>query len=84
MGCVVVLGTELVPQLGILRDIVVFDTDVFYFVLETIFFSHHYHAFQVQEQNCTPFHILKQRDLYDHTVLAAYTLQGHPHVMMFH
>ena len=77
----VVLGMEDgMPTFGIIEDIVVFCTDMFYLVCSILFtecFSHHFHAFQVHNISliCTP-------TLYDTYVLAAYSVRSHLYVML--
>ena len=72
---VVVLDSDLLPQFGIIHDIVV--TDVYQPLLvceklTTGCFSHHYHAYEVIRLEPPVFCICKQSELYDYSVLSIY------------
>lgn len=77
----VVLSMDLVPTFGVIADITVSDTDdiiIICEVLKTENFSHHLHAYKTHKQSSTEYWIGRQRDLYNHTVLAAYTCDDQP------
>ena len=81
LGSVVVLSMNLVPTFGIIRDIFVFSTDMYYLLCEVFFtecFSHHFHAYQVCKQMPIDFLLCKQSELHDHTVLECYTVSSQP------
>lgn len=72
------------PAFGIIEDILVFCTDVFYLVcsvLVTECFSHHFHAYQTREQHREEYFVCKPASLYDTHVLTAYTTSSHPNSM---
>ena len=78
---IVILGMDLVPKFGLVEDIIVFHTDLYYLICEvpvTECFSHHFHAFQARKQHPLEYFICKQSHLYDHTVLAAYVISSQP------
>ena len=78
---VVVLGMDLVPKFGLITDILVFDTDIYYLVCEVLFtvlYSHHYHSYQVYKQSPIVYVCCKQCNLHDHTVLSAYSIPTQP------
>ena len=65
---------------GIILDIIVFSTDIYYLVCSLLFtecFSHHFHAFQVFKQHREEYLICKPSALHDSYVLSAYCI---PHV----
>ena len=73
---------DTVPRFGIVKDIIVFHTDIHYLVCETLItecFSHHFHAYQTCGQHPVEYTICKQANLYDHTVLTAYVISMQPH-----
>ena len=68
------------PTFGIVEDVVVFCTDIFYLVCSVLFtecFSHHFHAFQVHKQRPKEYIICRPSALYDTYVLAAYSVHSH-------
>lgn len=72
---------QLVPTFGIIEDIIVLDTDIYHLICEVLlteYFDHHLHAFKARKQSSVEYSICKQKDLHDHTVLAAYECPGHP------
>ena len=74
-GNVVVIDTDLVPEFGIIEDIIVDALMCYYFVLEklhTVCFSNHYHSFEVIKHVPKEFFICKPSDLFDHAVLGLY------------
>lgn len=74
-GVVIVVGMDLVPEFGIIDDIIVFNTDEIFFVLQnvsTISFEHHFHSYLVCPEN--DFCIIRHTQLYDHTPLSIYQL----------
>ena len=78
---VVVLEMELVPKFGVIEDIIVLDTDIFYLVcqvLKTENFNHHLHSYKTHKQSSREYWIGEQKDLFDHTVLAAYKCSSQP------
>ncbi len=76
-GSVVVTGTDLVPNFGIIEEIMVDELMFFYFVLEelqTLCFSSHYHSFEVTYHTPEMYLICKPSDLLGHAVLSLYQL----------
>jgi hypothetical protein len=75
-GGVVVLDMNLLPEFGVITDIIVFNTDEFYLVCDVLFthnFHHHLHCYLVSYDNSKNiFAIVKQKDLYDHSSLSIY------------
>ncbi|MCG8620639.1 MAG: hypothetical protein MJE68_01390, partial [Proteobacteria bacterium] len=72
------------PTFGIVEDVVVFCTDMFYLVCSVLFtecFSHHFHAFQVHKQRPEEF-IICTPTLHDTYVLAAYSVRSHLYVTL--
>ena len=83
-GSVVVLSMDLTPTFGVVKDIIVFETDIYYLVCEVLLtdcFSHHFHAFKTCKQHPASYDICKQTDLYDHAVLSAYTILSQPNFL---
>lgn len=83
-GSIVVLGVDLLPKFGVVRDITVCNTDIYYFVCEILVtecFSHHFHAYQAHIQHPPFYNICKQSDLHDHTVLASSVISSQPNTM---
>lgn len=81
-GGIVVLGMDLVPTFGVLKDVIVFHTDMYYLVCELLItecFSHHFHVFQARAQHPLKYVLCKPVNLHDHTVLAAYVISTQPH-----
>ena len=75
---------ELVPIFGVIEDVMVFDVDVCYLACEVLItdcFVNHFHAYQVYRQQPQQYFFCKQKNLFDHTVLAAYEITSHPHFM---
>jgi hypothetical protein len=79
-GSVIILNSYLLPEFGIIRDILVIDTNDYYFVcevMETIQLVSHYHAFEVAtDVSHSNVNICKQSTLVDHTVLGLYTVNS--------
>lgn len=72
---VVVLDSGLLPQFGIIRDIIINDVHQPFLVCEkltTCCFSSHYHSYEVILPNPAIFCICKQSELYDYSVLSLY------------
>lgn len=72
---VVVLDCTLLPQFGIIHDIIVDNIHQPFFVCEkltTDCFSSHYHAYEVIRHSPPVFSICKQSELYDYSVLSLY------------
>ena len=81
-GDVVVLENELLPTFGVIKDMIVFDVDRYYFVCEVLStecFVNHFHSFEVTKQNPTKYSICKQPDFVDHHILHAYSVTSYPH-----
>ena len=79
-GGVVVLSMEADPTFGLIEDIIVFSTDVFYLVCEeltTDCFNSHFHSYEVTCSISKSFIMCEPSDLYDHNVLELYKLSGH-------
>ena len=79
-GSIVILSSHLVPEFGIIIDILVIETDTYYFVcevMETVQLVAHYHAYEVATNNTNKsITICKQSSLVDHTVLGLYTVNS--------
>ncbi len=76
-GSVVVTGTDLVSNFGIIDEIIVDELMCLYFVLEdlqTLGFSSHYHSFEVTYHTPKMYLICKPSDSLDHAVLSLYHL----------
>lgn len=76
-GAVIVLGMDLVPDFGMIDDIIVFNTDEIFFVCTavlTISFDHHFNSYLVSPSN--DFCIVHQIHLHDHTPLSIYRLSN--------
>lgn len=72
---VVVLDCGLLPQFGIIHDIIINDVHQPILVCETLAtcrFSPHYHSYEVIHLNPPVFCIRKQSELYDYSVLSVY------------
>ena len=72
---VVVLDCDLLPQFGIIHDIILNDVHQPFLVCEkliTCCFSPHYHSHEVIHHNPAVFIICKQSELYDYCVLSLY------------
>ena len=72
---VVVLDCDLLPQFGIIHDIIINDVHQPFLVCEkliTCCFSPHYHSHEVVHHNPPVFIICKQSELYDYSVLSLY------------
>ena len=78
-GSVVVLESYLSPVFGIIVDIIVRNSDQYYFVCDTVHtvFSSHFHAYEVVKNSVAEFVICSHSALVDHTVLTLYTLPSH-------
>jgi hypothetical protein len=71
----------MVTTFGVIVDIIVLDTDTILLVCEVLRtgnFSPHIHAYKACKQSSTEYWIGKQKDLFSHTVLVAYTCAGQP------
>ena len=76
---VVVLECGLLPQFGIIHDIVINDVHQVFFVCEkliTCCFSPHYHSHEVIRPKPAVFCICKQSELYDYSVLSLYRVES--------
>ena len=74
------LESYLSPVFGIIVDIIVRNSDQYYFVCDTVHtecFSSHFHAYEVVKNSVAEFVICSHSALVDHTVLALYTLPSH-------
>ena len=83
-GNIVVLSMDDVPTFGVIEDIIVLQTDVYYLVcslLVTECFSHHFHAFQVHKVQPTEYIISEPSTLHDTHVLGAYAIPSNPTAM---
>lgn len=72
---------DFLPQFGTIVDIVVLDTDMHYLVCESFVtdsFSHHFHAYKAYKSHPIDYVVIKPSQLYDHSILAAYTLDTYP------
>lgn len=66
---------DLLPHFGIIKYIVVFNSDEFYFICEVLLtqmFAHHFHSFSVNHITPIQFHVCQQADFYDYTMLSLY------------
>ena len=82
-GSVVVINSDLLPTFGLIKDIVVDNCYLHYFVLEilyTICFSSHYHAHEVSMNTLPLFQLVKLSTLYDHSIINLYSI---PHCYSF-
>ena len=78
---IVVLTMDLVPTFGMIVDIIVTGMDNILLiceVLQTEIFKHHVHAYKALKPSIPEYWIGRQRDLFNHTVLTAYTCAGQP------
>lgn len=69
---VLISEVSLVPSFGIINDILVFDVDKYYIVLEelhTDVYCHHYHAYEVSRICPRSFFVCEARNLLEHSVL---------------
>ena len=68
---------DLLPEFGVISDIIVFNTDEFYLVYDVIFihlFEHYLHSYLVSHDHT--FTIVEQKDLYDHMTLSVYEISN--------
>ena len=75
---VVTLDGGLLPEFGIIHDVIISDVHEPFFVCEiltTECFYSHYHAYEVVRQSPPVFHICMQSELYDYSVLSLYKSQ---------
>lgn len=75
---VVVLDSSLLPEFGIIHD-VLNDVHQPFLVCEKLItdcFSSHYHAYEIIRPNPPVFCICKQSQLYDYSVLSLYHVQS--------
>ena len=71
------IDSDLLPNFGIIEDIIIDDLHSYYFVIEklhTICISSHYHSYEVIKHSPTLFHVCKLSDLWDHSVLGLYQI----------
>ncbi len=78
-GDVVVATSNLLPQFGIIQEIIVDNLCYLFFLelLHTICFSTHFHSFEVINNSPPVFSVIKPSDLFDHCVLGLYHIQSH-------
>ncbi len=77
-GDVVVATSDLLPQFGIIQEIIVHNLCYFLLkLLHTICFSTHFHSFEVINNSPPVFSVIKPSDLFDHCVLGLYHIQSH-------
>ena len=82
-GPFLVVQSDLMPQFGKIKDIVVVDTEECFFVIsvyETEFFNSHYHAYEVSSYDQTSYLLIRPNNLIDHHVLHLYNVLSHQHV----
>ena len=78
-GALVVLYNSLLPVFGEITDILVFNVDECYFIIqeyETEYFSKHYHSYEVKMKNPSLFHAYQPNKLADYHPLCSYTIMG--------
>lgn len=76
---VVVLNCVLVPEFGVIQDIVLDDLQQPLFVCKKLLtdcFYYHYHSYKVVHSNPPVFCIKKQSALFDHSVLSTYNVES--------
>ena len=76
-GSVVVLTSSLMPQFGIITDILMLNIDDYYFSCEllcTVSFNEHFHAYEVTRSSLVNLVICKQSELIDYHVLGMYAV----------
>lgn len=86
-GCVVVTNVNLVPTFGLIKEVIVFETDVYYLVCEILFteyFCHHYHSYKVCKHFPPVYDIHQPGNLSDHITLSMYTLQDSFYIPLKH
>ena len=73
------LSMNLVPNFGLIHDILVFDVDTYYIVCEelvTLCFQSHFHSYEVMHKESMTFSISKTSSLIDHNVIGLYNRSG--------
>ena len=74
-GGIVVLSVNLLPNFGLISDIIILDVDNYFLdceTLHTICFNFHFHSYEICHHTSPSFVFVKQSDLIDHSVLAIY------------
>lgn len=80
-GAIVVLDMDLVPEFGIISEIIVLHTDQYYFACETLYthcFESHLHSYLVSHDHS--YTIIKQADLYDFVTLSVYNINSNLYI----
>ena len=69
---------NLVPNFGLIHDILVFDVDTYYIVCEELVtcFQSHFHSYEVMHKECMTFSLSKISSLIDHNVIGLYNRSG--------
>ena len=84
-GSVVVLKNELLPEFGVIVDIIVFGVDIYYIVykkLVTECFEQHFHSFKVFNPSSMQYGICKNTELLDHHILHNYNISSNSYVSL--
>ena len=74
-GGIVVLSLNLLPNFGLILDIIILNVDDYFLVCEilhTICFNPHFHSYEVCHHSSPSVVFVKQSDLVDYSVLAIY------------
>ena len=82
-GAVVVLKNMLLPEFGLITDIIVYDVDCCLFVchmLITNCYAPHFHSFEVKLSEPSVIEVVKQTALADYHPLGLYSLSSHSYV----
>jgi hypothetical protein len=80
-GHIVIIASNLLPTFGKITDILIYNTDDNYLVLQkfhTICFNQHYHSFEVLCTDPIEYFVCKPIDLVDPHPLSLYNVPGSP------
>ena len=82
-GAVVIVHSNLMPQFGLIDEILVIDVEIYFFVYRlfvTDCFNHYFHSYEVSWTIPPLFNVYMQTDLADHHVLHQYKLSSSPSI----
>ena len=84
IGSIIIHKSELIPGFTKIVDIVMINPTLSYFVCseyETLYFSHHYHAYAVHEYSSNV-QVIQYSDFMDHNVFTTYNINDTLYIPM--